>query len=91
MRSDDLTPEQCRALADKFGAMQADLGRVLKRMQVREFPTNDPLQLPTQKAFGTMQELTTHVHYLGCGQITTQPTVEPPTFAKTELPRLPSD
>jgi hypothetical protein len=66
MKSSDLTPEQCRALSAKFVAMQAELGRVLKRMEKRRFPPNDELQALTREAFDKLQHLTMKAHYLGC-------------------------
>jgi hypothetical protein len=61
-----LTPNQCDALAAKFGAMQAELGRILKRMEKRRFPANDELQLLTREAFDKLQHLRMSAHYLGC-------------------------
>ena len=66
MNCRDLTPEQCRLLSEKFGAMQAELGRVLKRMENRRFPANDELQHLTREAFDKLQHLTMKAHYLGC-------------------------
>jgi hypothetical protein len=69
MDSHDLTPEQCRALSEKYGAMQGELGRLLKRMRQRRFPPQDEVLRLTESAFALMQQLRMHVHYLGCGQI----------------------
>jgi hypothetical protein len=69
MDSHDLTPDQCRALAEKFGGMQGELGRVLKRMRERRFPPRDRTLQLTESAFALMQELRMHVHYIGCGQV----------------------
>ena len=66
MRSEDLTPRQCRVLAKKFGNMQTELGRVTKRMRVQGYPHSDKLQLLVLQAFDVMQELRMHCHYMGC-------------------------
>jgi hypothetical protein len=66
MDSSDLTPEQCRKLAEKFGNMQAELSRVLKRMEKRCFPQNDELRRLTREAFDKLQHLKMKPHYLGC-------------------------
>ena len=62
MDSRDLTPDQCDALSAKFGAMQADLGRILNRMEKRRFPANDELQLLTREAFDKLQYLKMKAH-----------------------------
>jgi hypothetical protein len=72
MNCHDLTPEQCDALAAKFGAMQAELGRILKRMEKRRFPANDELQQLTREAFDKLQHLKMKAHYLGCTGFGTQ-------------------
>jgi hypothetical protein len=69
MDSHDLTPDQCRALAEMFGGMQQELSRVLKRMRERRFAPQDRTLQLTESAFALMQELRMHVHYIGCGQI----------------------
>jgi hypothetical protein len=66
MHSGDLTPDQCRKLAEIYGEMQGKLGRILKRMEKRRFPNNDQLHGKTQYAFDVMQDLRMHAHYLGC-------------------------
>ena len=66
MRSEDLTPRQCRVLAKKIGNMQTELGRVKQRMRARRYPHNDKLQLLVLQAFDAMQELRLHVHYMVC-------------------------
>jgi hypothetical protein len=73
MDSSNLTPEQCRALVAKFGAMQGELGRVLKRMEERDFPPKDELQALTREAFNKLKQLTMHTHYLGCNGVGTRP------------------
>jgi hypothetical protein len=54
MNSHDFTPEQCRALSEKYGAMQGELGRLLKRMRQRRFPPNDALLRLAESAFALM-------------------------------------
>jgi hypothetical protein len=67
-------------LAKKFGNMQTELGRVKKRMRSQRYPHDDKLQLLVLQAFGVMQELRMHAHYLGCGGAGGRGQTEPPTF-----------
>jgi hypothetical protein len=91
MRSEDLTPRQCRVLAKKFGHMQMELGRVKKRMRARSYPRDDKLQLLVLQAFDVMQELRMHVHYLGCSGAGGSGATEPPKFEGARLPTGPHD
>ncbi|HEY4232879.1 MAG TPA: hypothetical protein VGM76_05620 [Lacipirellulaceae bacterium] len=43
--------------------MQAELGRVLKRMEKRRFPPNDELQALTREAIDKLPHLTMKAHY----------------------------
>ena len=52
--------------------MQAELARILKRMEKRRFPANDELQQLTREAFDKLQYLKMKAHYLGCTAIGTQ-------------------
>ena len=55
--------------------MQADLGRILKRMEKRRFPANDELQQLTREAFDKLQHLKMKAHYLGCTGVGNQVSV----------------
>jgi hypothetical protein len=69
MDSSDLTHQRCDSLAEKYGAMQGEPGRILKRMRQLRFPARDETLQLTEDAFALMQQLRMHVHDLGCRQI----------------------
>lgn len=85
MRSDVLSPRQCRVLDKKFGNMQAELGRVKKRMRAQRYPHGDKLQLLVLQAFDVMQELRMHCHYLGTSGAGGGGYSEPPKFKSIPL------
>jgi hypothetical protein len=66
MRSDDLTRDQCRTLADQLRKMLGYLNRLEKRMSQQGFPLDDDLYRATVKARDAMHEVSIEAHYLGC-------------------------
>ena len=67
MRSDDLTPEQARALKNRLQPMLGYLNRLKHRMRRRGFLADDPLLAAVCRAENAMHELHVQVHYLTCG------------------------
>jgi hypothetical protein len=66
MRSDDLTPEQARALKNKLQPMLGYLNRLKQRMRRRGFLASDPLLVAVCQAEEAMHQLHVQVHYLTC-------------------------
>jgi hypothetical protein len=70
MRSNDLTPEQARALRNKLQPMLGYLNRLKHRMRRRGFQPDDVLLGAVCRAEDAMHALHVEVHYLTCGDIT---------------------
>ena len=68
MRSDDLTPDQARALKNKLQPMLGYLNRLKHRMRHRGFLSDDPLLAAVCRTEDAMHELHMQVHYLACGE-----------------------
>ncbi|MEX2309804.1 MAG: hypothetical protein WD738_19685 [Pirellulales bacterium] len=66
MCSDDLTPEQARALKNKLQPMLGYLNRLKKRMRRRGFLADDPLLAAVCRTETAVHELHVQVHYLTC-------------------------
>ena len=66
MRSNDLTPAQCDAIADPFSKMLGYLNRLERRMAKQGFPVDDDLYHTTVKARDAMHEASVKTHYFGC-------------------------
>jgi hypothetical protein len=67
MKSDDLTPDQARALKNKLQPMLGYLNRLKHRMRQRGFLNDDPLLSAVCRAEDAMHELHVQIHYLTCG------------------------
>lgn len=66
MTSEDLTPDQAKAVGIVVGRHLRYLGRLRDRMQRRGFPPNDPLVLSLTEAYNAIHGLNVRLHYLGC-------------------------
>jgi hypothetical protein len=83
MRSNDLTPEQAEALVRNIRPMLGYLNQLVKRMNKRRFPSDDPLFRSTLTAYDAIHELHVQVHYLSCTsgvrQVPKDRKVDPPS------------
>jgi hypothetical protein len=66
MCSDDLTPEQARALKNKLQPMLGYLNRLKHRMRRRGFPPDDPLVAAVCHAEDAVHQLHVQMHYIVC-------------------------
>jgi hypothetical protein len=66
MESRHLTPEQARRIVAQIRPVLAYLPPLVKRMDKRRFPSDDPLLLVALKAQDAVHELHVHAHYLSC-------------------------
>lgn len=80
-------------LRETIGRHRNYLGRLLKRMERREFPHTDPLYRVTTEAFDVMHHLHIMVHYRACdagavgGRLKLElPEVETPRWVRAQEP-----
>jgi hypothetical protein len=66
VQSANLTPEQAARIVAQVRPMLAYLRRLVKRMDKRRFPSDDPLFRVALNAHDAVHELHVHVHYLSC-------------------------
>jgi hypothetical protein len=64
--SADLTPAQAESLVRQIRPMLGYLNRLVKRMNKRRFPSDDPLFRSALTAYDAIHELHVHAHYLSC-------------------------
>ena len=67
MESAQLTPEQLRRLADLANGARKFYGSLVRRMEARSFPPEDPLYLLAQATAKQVNELWLDLHYRSCG------------------------
>ena len=67
MRCEDLTPKQYQKLCDKIKPMKRYLALLIRRMNKRQFPSDDALLRKVLAASAAIHDLEVHVHYGSCG------------------------
>jgi hypothetical protein len=66
MDSDDLTTEQAGHMHKSLFRLANYLSRVVKRMERRGFPPNDPLLKSARRAYDAVCSFCVDLHYLSC-------------------------
>ena len=66
VKSDDLSPEQAKAIHDRGGPIVGYLHRLRERMVQRGFPEDDPLLKLVSETYDKAQHLTMDLHYRSC-------------------------
>jgi hypothetical protein len=66
MQSNDLTPAQAGRILNQVHPTLVYLRHLLKRMNKRRIPNDDPLLQSTLNAYDAVHELHVHLNYLSC-------------------------
>ena len=67
MNSSSITREQAEKLSAAIREHLGYLVRLRTRMELRGFPSDDPLYLLVCRAFDAVHRLSVELHYMSCG------------------------